>query len=150
MQLIHTFFCAVIGFFDECKTIFDRASMVYWQKDFIINFYQHPRIWRSLDWLSDEFLARIRRFKVVVSLRDMPVPLTLRAKTDGLWHLDTIRQPDSGDDKLPSFELDLMERLKELQDPKHANKALQRGKPHDVAFKALTGEGLRLLLSMDA
>jgi hypothetical protein len=122
---------------------------VYWQKDFIINVYEHPRIWRSLDWLSDELVAHIRMFKVVVSLRDMPASLTLRAKTDGLWHLDNVRQPDSSDDKLPALEEDLRERLKELQGPNDAHKALQPGKSRDVAFKAFTSEGLRLLLSME-
>lgn len=78
----------------------------------------------------------------------MPVPLTLRAKTDGQWHLDTIGQPSTNDDKLPSIEADLKERLKELQAPKNASKAFQRGKSHDAAFKAFTCEGLRLLLSM--
>ena len=137
---------------NECKATFDRASSVYWQKDFTINVYEHPRIWRSLDWLPDEFIAHIRKFKLVVSLREMPVSLTLRAKTDGQWHLDTTRQPSSDDDKLPSLEADLKERLKErlkdLQALEEASKAIQRGKSHDAAFKAFTGEGLRLLLSM--
>jgi hypothetical protein len=78
----------------------------------------------------------------------MPVPLTLRAKTDDQWHLDTIGQPSNNDDNLPSIEADLKERLKELQASKDASKAFQRGKSHDAAFKAFTGEGLRLLLSM--
>lgn len=133
---------------DECKTTFSRASNAYWQKDFTINVYEHPRIWRSLDWLPNEFIAHIRKFKVVVSLREMPVSLTLRAKTDGQWHLDTTRQPHSDDDKLPSIEADLKERLKDLQALEEASKAFQRGKSHDAAFKAFTGEGLRLLLSM--
>lgn len=76
----------------------------------------------------------------------MPVSLTLRAKTDGQWHLDTTRQPHSDDEKLTSLEADLKERLKELQAPKEASKAFQRGKSHDAGFKAVTGEGLRLLL----
>ena len=121
---------------------------MYWQKDFIVNVYEHPRIWRSLDWLPDELIAHIRKFKLVVSLREMPVSLTLRAKTDGQWHLDTTRQPNLDDDKLPSLEAEFKERLKELQAPKEASKAFQRGKSHDAAFKAFTGEGLRLLLSM--
>lgn len=121
---------------------------MYWQKDFTVNVYEHPRIWRSLDWLPDELIAYIRKFKLVVSLREMPVSLTLRAKTDGQWHLDTTRQPDSDEDKLPSFEKDLKERLKELQAPTGASKAFQRGKSQDAAFKAFTGEGLRLLLSV--
>lgn len=121
---------------------------MYWQKDFIVNVYEHPRIWRSLDWLPDSFIAHVRKFKVVVSLRGMPVPLTLRAKTDDQWHLDTISQPSNDDDALPSIEADLKERLKELQASKDASKAFQRGKSHDAAFKAFTGEGLRLLLSM--
>lgn len=133
---------------DECKTTFSPASSVYWQKNFTINVYEHPRIWRSLDWLPNEFIAHIRKFKVVVSLREMPVSLTLRAKTDGQWHLDTARQPNLDDDKLPSLEADLKERPKDLQAPKEASKAFQRGKSHDAAFKAFTGEGLRLLLSM--
>ena len=133
---------------DECKVTFDRASNSYWQKDFTINVYEHPRIWRSLDWLPNEFIAHIRNFKVVVSLREMPVSLTLRAKTDGQWHLDTTRQPHSDDDKLPSFERDLRERLKELQAPTGPSKAFQRGKSQDAAFKAFNGDGLRLLLSV--
>ena len=134
---------------DECQATLDHASNVYWQKDFIVNVYEHPRIWRSLDWLPDDFIAHVRKFKVVVSLRGMPVPLTLRAKTDDQWHLDTISQPSNDDDgKLPSIEADLKERLKELQASKDASKAFQRGKSHDAAFKAFTGEGLRLLLSM--
>jgi hypothetical protein len=133
---------------DECKTTFDRASSVYWQKDFIVNVHEHPRIWRSLDWLPDEFTAHIRKFKVVVSLREMPVLLTLRVKTNGQWHLDSTRQPDSDDDNLPSFEQDLKERLEELQAPTGASKAFQRGKSQDAAFKAFTGDGLRLLLTM--
>jgi hypothetical protein len=133
---------------DECKTIFDRASNVFWQKDLIINVYEHPRIWRSLDWLPDGLIAHIRKFKMVVSLREMPVSLTLRAKTDGQWHLDTIRQPKSDDDNLPSFEADLKERLKELQASNDTGKAFQRGRSHNAAFKAFTGDGLRLLLSV--
>lgn len=132
---------------EECNNTFACASTVYWQKDFIMNVYEHPRIWRSLNWLPNEFIAHIRRFKVVMSLREMPVSVTLRAKTDGQWHLDTTRQPNLGDDKLLSFQADLKERLKELQAPKEASKAFQRGKSHDAAFKAFTGEGLRLLLS---
>lgn len=133
---------------DECKSTFDRASSVYWQKDFIVNVYEHPRIWRSLDWLPNDFIAHIRKFKLVVSLREMPVSLTLRAKTDGQWHLDTTRQPDSDADKLPSLEADLKERLKELQAPTGASKAFQRGNSQDAVFKAFTGDGLRLLLSV--
>jgi hypothetical protein len=133
---------------DECKSTFDRASSVYWQKDFVVNVYEHPRIWRSLDWLPDDFIAHICKFKVVVSLREMPVSLTLRTKTDGQWHLGITRQSDSDDDKLPSFEKDLKERLKELQAPTGASKAFQRGKSQDAAFKAFTGDGLRLLLSV--
>jgi len=121
---------------------------VYWQKDFIVNVYEHPRIWRSLDWLPNEFIAHISKFKLVVRLREMPVSLTLRVKTDGQWHLDTTRQPNSDDDKLPSLEADLKERLKELQAPTGASKAFQRGKSQDAAFKAFTGDGLRLLLSV--
>jgi len=123
---------------------------MYWQKDFVVNVYEHPRIWRSLGWLPDDFVAHIHKFKLVVSLRMMPVSLTLRTKTDGQWHLDTIRQVGLGDDKLPSFESDLRDRLKELQASKDASKVLQRGRPHDVAFKAFTSEGLRLLLSTEA
>lgn len=133
---------------DECKSTFDRASSVYWQKDFVVSVYEHPRIWRSLDWLPDDFIAHIRKFKVVVSLREMPVSLTLRAKTDGQWHLDSARQPNSDEDKLPSLEADLKDRLKELQAPSDASKAFQPGKSHDAAFKAFTSDGLRLLLSM--
>jgi hypothetical protein len=133
---------------DECKSTFDRASSVYWQKDFIINVYEHPRIWRSLDWLPDEFIVHIRKFKVVVRLREMPVSLTMRTKTDGQWHLDNALQSNSSDDKLPSFEKDLKERLKELQAPAGASRAFQPGRSHDAAFKAFTGEGLRLLLSV--
>jgi len=136
--------------FDECTTTFDRASSLYWQKDFVINVYEHPRIWRSLDWLPDEFTAHIRKFKVVVSLRGMPVSLTLRAKTDGQWHLDTVRQPDLKDDELPSLQADLKEKLKELQASKGASNAFQSGRSHDAAFKAFTSDGLRLLLSMEA
>ena len=133
---------------DECKATFDSASNVYWQKDFTINVYEHPRIWRSLDWLPNDFIAHIRKFKLVVSLREMPVSLTLRAKTDGQWHLDTTRQPNADDDKLPSLEADLKERLKELQAPEGASKAFQGGKSHDATFKAFTGDGIRLLLSV--
>jgi hypothetical protein len=133
---------------NECKTTFDRASSVYWQKDFTINVYEHPRIWRSLDWLPDEFIAHIRKFKLVVSLREMPVSLTLRAKTDGQWHLDTTRQLNADDDELPSLEADLKGKLKQLQAPNDASKAFQSGKSHDAAFKAFTGDGLRLLLEM--
>jgi hypothetical protein len=133
---------------DECKSTFDRASSVYWQKDFVVNVYEHPRIWRSLDWLPDDFIAHIRKFKVVVSLREMPVSLTLRAKTDGQWHLDSARQPNSDEDKLSSLEADHKDKLKELQAPSDASKAFQPGKSHDAAFKAFTSDGLRLLLSM--
>ena len=121
---------------------------MYWQKDFTVNVYEHPRIWRSLDWLPDEFIAHIRKFKLVVSLQEMPVSLTLRAKTDGQWHLDTTRQLKADDDGLPSLEADLKEKLKLLQAPSDASKAFQSGKSHDAAFKASTGDGLRLLLEM--
>lgn len=77
----------------------------------------------------------------------MPVSLTLRAKTDGKWHLGSTRQLNADDDKLSSLEADLKEKLKELQAPKDSSKAFQSGK-HDAAFKAFTSDGLRLLLSM--
>ena len=119
---------------------------MYWQKDFVINVYEHPRIWRSLDWLPNAFVAHIRKFKMVVNLREMPVTLILRSKTDGRWYLDALSQADPSDDKLLSLEADLKERLKELQGPKDDSQAFQRGKSHDDAFKAFTSEGLRLLL----
>lgn len=119
---------------------------MYWQKDFIINAHGHPDIWRSLDWLLDDFVAHIRKFKVVMSLCEKPVTLTLRPKTDGHWYLDTFSQADLSDEQLLSLEAGLKQRLKELQGPKGDSQAFQRGKSHDDAFKAFTSEGLRLLL----
>jgi hypothetical protein len=87
---------------------------------------------------------------MVVSLRDMPVSITLRVKTDGYWHLDASCQLDTSNDQLTALETSLKEKLKKLQDQDDAHKAFQRGRPHDTTFKAFTGDGLRELLILTA
>jgi hypothetical protein len=87
---------------------------------------------------------------VVVSLRDTPVAITLRAKTDGYWYLDASRRLDTSDDQLTALETSLKDKLKKLQAPDDAHKAFQRGRPHDSAFKAFASDGLRELLLLTA
>jgi hypothetical protein len=136
--------------FDECKKTFDSAFSMYWHKDFVIDTYKYTHVWRSPDHVPDEFVARIRKYQMAVGLRDMPVAITLRAKTDGYWYLDASRRLDTSDDQLTALEMSLKEKLKKLQAPDNAHKAFQRGRPHDSAFKAFTSDGIRELLLLTA
>jgi hypothetical protein len=107
-------------------------------------------VWRSLDHIPDEFVAHVRKYQMVVSIRGMPVAITLRAKIYGYWYLDASCRLDTSDDQLTALEPKLRGKLKKLQGPDDAHKAFQRGRPHDSAFKAFTSDGLRELMVLTA
>lgn len=128
----------------ECELLFYSAIESYWQKEFVIDVHSDIDMWRSLDWIPNEFLAQIRQFEFILTSRnDAPVSFVLKYATDARWYL--LRANEWGISDIRPLMRGLAQALEMVNGRRGM---LKFRRTTDGPFHAYTREGLQYLLML--